>query len=268
MPGNPDWGGTALVHGIDILADGFGVTMAGGQTISFPPFEINRPGYLMNVGSYYPGANGTAGLVVMDVSWFDSGQNVHFGHETWEMAVGTDGNGFYHTGRGPTKGQLLGLAFTNVDPTQQLQSTFWFAQTTQHAARDDIRVHLDGISPVWNTVPGDSATENELANILNLAIPNGTTGPYLLPLYSGQASIYWSCTGQSAANDVSVEVYAASGSGTQADIYKLIAGATPFASTPGQLITLPRRCCLLKIVNTGAATATLSLIMIAQEYSS
>lgn len=268
MAGHPDFAGTPLVHGIDILADGFGVLVAGGQTIAFPPFEITRPGYLMNVGTVYTGANGTSGLVSMSVDWYDSGQNVHFGHEAWRMPVGTNGNGYFHTGRGPTKGQLLQLNFTNRDATQQIESTFWLAQTTQHASRDDIRLHLGGVSPVFQDAPGFDPTFNRLANILGQTIVAGHTDIWLLPLYSGQASLFFSCSGQSAANVVELFVVQADLLNNFASDAIIVAGASPFASTPGLLVTLPRKVMSLEIQNTGTTTATYNLSMVAQEYSS
>jgi hypothetical protein len=268
MSGSPDWGGTSLVHGIDVLANGFGVAVGPGQLVAFPPFSINRPGYLCNLEAEYSGASGTTPLVTADFGWYDQGQNVHFGHEEWTLPVGTAGNGFFHTGRGPTKGQLFQLSFQNFDAAQSIQATFWFAQTTQHASRDDIRLHADGVSPVWTIIGGDDPTKNILADFVGLAVPPAGAGPFLLPLYSGQASLYWTAVNQSAANNVSLEIIPANTSGTHADVYLAFAGASPFRSAPGALITLPRRVCMVKFANSGAATATVTMTLIAQEYSS
>lgn len=268
MPGQPDWGGTALVHGIDILANGFGVSMAAGQTISFPPFEVTRPGYLLNVEASYPGASGNNPLCSVDFGWYDAGQNVHFGHETWRIPAGVTNNGYFHTGRGPTKGQLLQLSFTNRDLTQPMESTFWLAQTTQHASRDDIRLHLGGTSPVFNDAPGQDATYNRLLSTTNAAIGIGATVDWLLPLYSGQAQIFWKATGQSAAGVLSVGIRQADALQVFPYDYQLVATASPFIAPDNQLVTLPRKVSFVEVINNGTTPVALSMVMTAQEYSS
>jgi hypothetical protein len=268
MAGHPDFGGTPLTHGIDILANGFGVTMAGGQTIAFPPFDITRPGYLLNVEAEFSSVAGTLPMCDVDFNWYDAGMNVHFGHETWRIATSLSGNGHFYTGRGPTKGQLLQLTFHNWDPIQQAQATFWLAETTQHASRDDIRLHQPGVSPVWGNPAGFDPTFNILIDDRGLAVPSGGLTAVIIPLYSGQAQINWKASGQSAANDLNVQITPMSGPANHADIYNVFAGASPFTSPTDQLITMPRKCCLLTVGNTGAATVSLDLSLIAQEYSS
>lgn len=268
MPGHPDWGGQALVHGIDILANGFGVTMGAGQTISFPPFAITRPGYLLNFTAIYPGTNGTSGLCDVDLGWYDAGQNVHFGHEAWRFAVGTNNNGFFHTGRGPTKGQLLQLSFTNRDQNQSAQATFWLAETTQHASRDDLRIHLDGVSPVWPTVDGDDAIHNILSDFQAFSLPTGNAGPALMPLYSGQASVTWAVSGQTAAGQVELIIKPAEDLALHAPHLHQFCGTSPWDSPQAQLIDMSRKVCTLELINHGASTCTVNLSLVAMEYSS
>jgi hypothetical protein len=268
MPGHPDWAGTALTHGIDIVANGFGVTMAGGQSIAFPPFTITRPGYLCNIAADMTAGGSTDPRCVVDFGWYESTGNTHFGHEAWVMPAGAGGNDYAHTGRGPTKGQLLQLTFTNADPLVGCQATFWLAETTQHASRDDIRLHSAGSSPVWTNAPGLVPIEDILADTGAVVVPANSSQTYLLPLYSGQASLFWSATGQSAANVASVEVVRAPGPASHSDTYFQLAGATPFRSSPGLLVTLPRAVCLLVLGNTGTSPCTFQVSMYAQEYTS
>lgn len=268
MPGRPDWAGVPLVHGIDILANNFGVNMAAGQTVAFPGFQVNRPGYLLNLQAVYTGANGNNPLCSMDVAWYDNGQNARFGHEAWRIPAGSNGNGYFHTGRGPTKGQLLVLSFTNRDLTQPMQAVFWLAQTTQHASRDDIRLHVGGVSPVFTDAPGFDPTYNRLANFQGQAVLAGQTLKFLLPLYSGQAQLVWGATGQSAANVVSVQIMQADALTSFDPDYSLLAGASPFQSPNAQLVTLPRKVCFIVVSNSGTSTANVTLSMVAQEYSS
>lgn len=268
MPGSRDWGGTALQHGIDILANGFGVTMAAGQTVAFPPFTVTRPGYLANLEAEYSGANGNNPLCSVDFRWFDSGQNISFGHEAWRIPAGSAGNGYFHTGRGPTKGQLLQLTFINRDLTQPMQATFWLAQTTQHASRDDIRLHIGGVSPVFTDAPGFDPIYNRLANFGGQAVNAGQTLNYLLPLYSGQAAIRWSVSNLSAAGVFTTAIVQADAITGFVSDYHLTSNAVTFDSGPQVLVTLPRKVCFLQFVNAGTTTASVNCSMVAQEYSS
>lgn len=268
MPGSPDWGGSALVHGIDILANGFGVTMAAGQTIAFPAFAVTRPGYLLNVEAVYTGTPGNNPLCSMDLGWYDSGQNVRFGHEAWRFPAGTNGNGYFHTGRGPTKGQLLQMSFTNRDLTQQMQAVFWLAQTTQHASRDDIRLHAGGVSPVFTDAPGFDPVYNRLANVSGQAVNAGQTLSFLLPLYSGQAAIRWSVSGLSAAGVFTTAIVQADALTSFVSDYRLTSNAVSFDSGPQVLVTLPRKVCFLQFINSGTTQASVNASINAQEYSS
>jgi len=270
MPGRPDWQGTPLTHGIDVLASNVTVTVGPTQTVSVPAFTITRPGYLLNVSAVYTTAEGTSGLFTMDVGWYESTQTFRFGHEAWRMAVGgfASQQAWFHTGRGPTKGQLAVFSFTNRDAAQTIQVTFWLAQTTQHASRDDVRVHVDGASPVWALNPGDDPVFNRLATINGQSIIAGHTDTYLLPLYSGQTSLAWAATGQSAAGVLTLSVVQADPLNTFQPDYQQAAGATPFVSQQGLLVTLPRKVASLVVKNAGTSTATYGVTMVAQEYSS
>jgi hypothetical protein len=270
MPGRQDWQGTPLTHGIDVLASGLTLMVGPGQTASFPVFTITRPGYLLNVSAVYTTGEGTSGLFTMDVAWYESTQSTRFGHEGWRMAVGGFASQapWFHTGRGPTKGQLLVLSFTNRDTVQTIQVAFWLAQTTQHASRDDIRVHVNGSSPVWALDPGGDPVFNRLASISGQSIVAGHTDTYLLPLYSGQVALTWAATGQSAANVLNLSLVQADPLNTFAPDYTQSASATPFASPDAILVTLPRKVMSLVVHNGGTSTASYTVSMVAQEYSS
>lgn len=268
MSGRPDFGGDRLTHGIDILAAATVVNMLAGQTVAVPGFQVTRPGYLFNVQAVYSGANGNNPLCSIDFAWYESTQSARFGHEGWRIPAGSNGNGYFHTGRGPTKGQLFVPSFTNRDLTQPMQAVFWLAETTQHASRDDIRLHVGGTSPVFTDAPGFDPIFNRLANFQGQTVNAGQTLKFLLPLYSGQASIVWGSTGQSAANVVQVQIVQADALTTFDPDYSLLAGASPFQSPNGQLVTLPRKVCFIVVSNTGGTPANVTLSMVAQEYSS
>lgn len=268
MAGHPDFGGNALVHGIDILAPNQSVSLAAGGSGVIGPFEITRPGYLLNTQAVYSGASGNNPLCSMLVEWFDASQATHFGQEAWRFPAGSSGNGYFHIGRGPTKGQLVQATFTNRDLTQPMQALLWLAQTTQHASRDDVRLRAGGVSPVFTDAPGFDPSYNRLANFQGQTVNAGQTFKFLLPLYSGQAQLVWGATGQSAANVVSVQIVQADALTSFDPDYSLLAGASPFQSPNAQLVTLPRKVSFIVVSNTGGTSANVTLSMVAQEYSS
>lgn len=188
MTGHPDWQGTGLVHGIDLLAGpNATVTLTPGQSRSVP-ILFAKPGYVVSMFASI-GAGAGIPFCQVDLEWEDATSSVVLDFQTWIIPAVSSG-GYTMRGSGPVRGPLGIFTFTNLDGGNNMTVTYSVIETTQHIARDDWRGPLGrGFGAVPNYTLANS---NISAGILQAVpptagntVPANSTITYLLPLYCG-----------------------------------------------------------------------------------
>lgn len=258
---HPDWGGTALVHGVNILDTNHTILIPANSTVTASTYTMSKPGYLIQVQPSYQATSGATPFLTVQMNWYDPTVGFHFGEEDWDVYVGSAGSGPFITGHGVVKGAVLQIKMTNHDTAQPMVCVLDVAETTAHIAREDWRERVAGTIPGFTMAPGEDLLHNEVA-MIQLSLTASST-KYLLPIYAGQAWL------SLLASPVST------GTGglviqpwdTGAQLYDT--GTLPASTSTinSAVITLPRKPCILTLFSP-AGGFNWNLGMVAQEYAS
>jgi hypothetical protein len=255
-------GGAPLLHGVRQVYSSGSQVIAQSGTFNTGVITFTRPGYLFRILAQMSGTNAVQPTVLCDLTWKVGGvSGPATAEEQWYVpAAGSSQK--RTTGRGPTKGDTLQIAFTNGDANDTVTITVNVYETTQHMARDDWR--SDGaIASSGASAISQQISANNLGND-SFTVPASTSVLRNLPLYAGQANI-WINQNTGAGSQIQVlpaSIFAPSALNPIASL--------DWTAAPHQLIgvVFPRAWCQLLIVNQAAAQVTFTVGITALEFAS
>lgn len=260
-PGHPDWAGTPLTSGVNLVFSR-DIPIAAGASIS-QYMQFVKPGYLVTINLSYSGVSGAVPFARVHWQWEDANPaNVDTGYQRWVLPVLP--NGVYNPiiGSGPVRGAWLQVRADNLDGVQPVTLGISVYETTQHIARDDWRnanIFSEAIAPGFTPAPGSDMAFNILTSTITTVSANTL---YMLPLYAGQAWLAASITvAAGATGQITIQPYDNSGT-----LYTSpsISATTLIAPQP---VTLPRKPCTL-LFEASAGNVTFDMTLTAMEYAS
>jgi hypothetical protein len=195
IPGQIAVTGTPLLHGYNNLqtATVLNMTAAGN---AFSGAEFAKTGYEIGILASMATSAATVSMLKVNFLWQDDHGNT-VGEENWYIPASSTGQ-VLTVGKGPTKGPHLAIEISNLDPLVAASVTLTLLESTHHIARDDWRSSLSNAIPdnviaagAWPVAPTDPFGF-VLASDTIVAAPANTSFHFLLPLYCGQAQVYFS----------------------------------------------------------------------------
>lgn len=272
MTGTPDFGGTALATGADILLGPAATLVVANGTTQSVMLDFTRPGYFIDVYVVVTNAAATVPFALVELVWQDNTGAATIDVEHFYLPATSSGH-FRTCGKGPVRGQRLTINVTNYDPTYSMTVHWTIGQNTQHIARDDWRsvdyttASVPGYG-AFGATPTGIATGDMATGVLavqnNDTLPAHTTWTLLLPIYAGL--VYWQFNANTAIT-VAVRTPTAFGSLTVLD------GDAPLwfdSSLTDVTVTLshPRFPCYITFSNTTASGIPLGWMGIMAENAS
>ena len=255
-------GGMPLLHGVRQVFSVTNQVIAASGTFNSGVITLTRPGYLFRILAQMSQVGAVLPSVSCDLTWKVGGvSGPATAEEQWYVPAGGSTTK-RTTGRGPTKGDTVTIAFTNGDAAASVTITVTVWETTQHMARDDWRsdgaVSSSGASAITQQI-----STNNLGND-SFNVPASTSLIRNLPLYAGQANI-WINQNVAAGSQIQVIPGGEFGPAAPNPIASL-----DWTTAPHQLIGVifPRAWCQLLIVNQAAAIVIFTDGITALEYAS
>lgn len=234
-----------------------GITVAGGGTNSYGPFNISQVGYEIIFGAMKASGAGaqTNPFVIVQLVWTDAATGFELGTDSWTCPIAgafAAGGQFPIYGRGPTKANQVTINIMSVDTVSANCSVALFQNARVYAV-DDWRWNnntLNGggiTAPTGYTLPGVPFDESILGQS-GLTVAVSSSQSRLFGMYNGPCNFDYVASGPSA----SAQVYTLEQS--PGSIYggNKILSTTP-SSFPVPFIG-PRAPINVTIQNTSAAT--------------
>jgi hypothetical protein len=266
-------GGTPLLHGYKALQTGqvLAVPAAGN---AFTGADLTKVGYEISLSASMAANTATVAILLVRFLWQDPTHTFTLGEENWYIPASSVGS-VLTIGKGPSKAPHLVIQITNFDPLVAASVTLTLLESTHHIARDDWRSNNVPNVPdnqvaagAWPTTPNDPFGF-VLASDSIVAAAANTAFHFLLPLYCGQAQLYFS---QSVAQAMGASPFmqafdpAISPNPTNGPTVLTSPAFTTKQAGPF-IVNMPRSPCWLGFT-TGAAISNISFALIALELTS
>lgn len=211
---------------------------------------ITQTGYEIAVTAQIPAAATVpAGDYVL--TWTDSVSGQVVSTEKWRLAASSAAAQQY-CGTGPTKGDTLTLAVTNLDPAQILTAAVTLTQNSRTYIRDDWRQLTFSAVPTFTNASYDPA-RNILVSTTP-AVGAGAGATRIMALYAGKVTFCFIAGGIGSFCEINTITTSLPGSA----VY-----VTPLTTVAGQIVDftadLPRENCVAVLFNAGGAPNTLQL---------
>jgi hypothetical protein len=197
MPGYPDWFGTPLVHGLNYVAGPNATQVIAHNGVFTFNALFSHPGYVVDIFATIASGAATVPFYEVEFRWMDSSAAATIDVERFYLAASSTGP-WRTCGKGPTRGQLLQVTVTNLDPAFAITLNYSIAECTQHIARDDWRTveYQAANVPQYGTfgnIPKGLAKGDLAAAVMmsetNDTIPAATSWAFLAPMYTGP--VFW-----------------------------------------------------------------------------
>lgn len=227
-------------------------TLAAGNNVSFGPLNIQQTGYSINF-SWDTQSAGTSGdNTEITFQWNDLVTGDLIMEEIYFLANPNQVVASL-VGFGPTKGNQLTVIIDNND-TATINYTVTVAQNSRVYAKDVWQQAVFGAGYVGFTVAGGNNYSGILACEAPSLASNGTA-TYIMPLWTGRIWVNGSSTNAWAVRIRTIDPNAA----TNPVILNMIGTASEVQTAE---LTLPRSMCTVELVNTGATTADVDVLII------
>ena len=164
------------------------VPLGGGTVTVANLAPISQIGYEIAVTSLIAAGASTIPVLTVNMIWRDSVTNTVVGHETWNVVMGSAGNGSLHIGTGPTKGNLLTVTVANNDSAANATVTTVVNQNSRVYNRDDWRTEEFNTIPNV-AIPFHDQQGNTLMQFLSGALGANGQVTRLAALYAGRVTI-------------------------------------------------------------------------------
>ena len=212
-----------------------------GGAASFP---ITQTGYeiglniAVNAGSTKPAAT-------VLLTWSDSVSGQVVDTQKWILSGASSGGGQQYIGTGPTSGDTLTVAVTNLDTVNSITYSFTLTQNSRLYARHDWRQLTN------NTVPNISNGQSDqlTGQLIHASVSVGAAGQQsrVVPLYSGMVA--WQFENGAQIGSFSVTMLYEANTPAVLGPVTLAANASPFqVQWP-----LPRQSCIVNLTNGSAS---------------
>lgn len=243
-----------------------GLNVPANSAVTIGPVAVAAPAYAIAVDALISGS-ATIGILKVLFNWTDAISGVLVAQEQWYITGTTvtpaATNGL-HTGRGPTKANLLTVLVHNYDTAQAATVDLMVWQSSRIVTRDDWRGLAEGGGYVTFTVPNSEAQSGVLGWEDNASIAAGTSTVWLCPLYAGQASL---SVAPSTLTGFVFAVIVPLVDRPSINWPQIFETQIPAAGNTGYL-ALPRCPVLISISNTGSSPFTVFWSLLVQEFAS
>lgn len=261
MVGKPDWGGTPVTHGEDIVINDSRSILGGGTSYTLQAL-LSRPGYQIGLTLQDTTIGGSSMPVPIDMVWVDSVTLQTVSHQQWAPMAASRTNSHIVIGQGPTGGDKLIVKVTNLGvATDTLQASVLVAESSIGYSEHDWRTD-DGSGMLLNGIGsiGSAMIDNMLAAQGPVSTGHNVLDTFALPLYSGRARLYINTS--SLTSDLLWNVSTISGA-IAASSFTIAAGSSDTAGNVAVDVWLPRGQCALvwKNLNAAAVNVTASMVV-------
>jgi hypothetical protein len=241
------------------LAYETGQSIGAGSDIVLGSYTITMPAYLVYVNASISDS-ATVPFITARMVWIDPVNGIDVDVQSWTLPAGSVSA--VTAGRGPTRAGSLQLILSNNDPTYDISCSVAIYQSSRAVTRDDWRQPNSPAVPGY-VVPASDPPALALGWFAQ-SIPATTTDTYLLPLWSGQATVQLINDAAAAIQAWLIPVLPPDPSWTDTAIWQF----NGTAETETQQVALPRAPCTMSIRNTTAAAVTVGWAVTGQEFSS
>lgn len=216
-------------------------------------FAFDQPAYEILLSAFEIGA-GAAGPLKIDMRWYEDTGLTFIDQQTYWIWPAIASPQHQVVIKGPTRGALLSMIFTNTSAAMTYQVNYWQYARSHFYERDQAYSVIQSTTSSGLTLPV-SDTVSGLLGFRTLLIAGSGNDTTLLPLYTGLVQVYADTS--SATTDMTLAIQDsanpnAEGMGTR--FYALTSNAAGIIAAQVQL---PRYQCQVQMLNGNAAAKTL-----------
>jgi len=228
------------------------VPLGGGTVTVANLAPIGQIGYEVAITALIAAGASTIPILTVNMIWRDSVTSTIVGHETWNIVMGSGGNGSLHIGTGPTKGNQLTVQVANNDGAANATVTTVINQNSRVYGRDDWRT--ESFNTIPNViVPNRDQQGNTLMQFLSGSLGANGTVTRLASLYAGRVTVVgFSTTSKTATLQIT---NLDPGIGANGE-YILLALPAANTATPVTL-SLPRAACTVTLSDTSGGAGNI-----------
>jgi len=169
------------------------VPLGGGAVTVANLAAVSQIGYEVAITALIAAGAATIPILTVNMIWRDSVTATIVGHETWNIVMGSAGNGSVHVGTGPTKGNQLTVTLANNDSAAAATVTTVINQNSRIYSRDDWRTEAFNTIPNIATPTHDQQGSN-LGTLITGALAANGSSTRILALYAGKVTVSFAST--------------------------------------------------------------------------
>lgn len=255
MPETPDWAGTPIAIGEQVLLQKAG-TVAQNATVTWSA-PVIRQQYSIVFTTFNQTSNAVVMPVSLVVQWVDQQTGTIVDVQKWCMFAGKNGTPHIVRGHGPTTGSIMQIVIgNNCAAADVLNYTLLVIEGTFNTTRHDLRTDDSGNVAYAGLTP---CASDVIANIacIESAIGVGATASVdtTLPLVAGNVHVFVATTGAAGSGALNLQPQSDTDFPSGQILDQMF---MPGAQSNSQNMMLPRTQCILEVHNATAGAVTMS----------